>query len=363
MNETTMPTKDEMSSTLEFFDRNLRDGFDWSIQQEYPLAMNEANLNNFRIIKQGDQIVSGAVMKMHIIKCVMGLFKAAAIGSVVTSPEHRNQGFSQKVLNDCIEASEQQVCDFAILWSDLYDFYRKLGFELAGTEVSMVINSEMNSQDSSIRIMKSNKVSAEALLKVFNYHTTGTIRTVRVIIAYLQIPNSNGYTAWDKNNQLLAYAVEGKGADLTNYIHEWGGMVTHLTTLFSHIRKEKQAPITIIAPSNAQNLIRTMKQFDVTVNYGFLGMIKILNYDNFFAKACRYARNLGVEGFVLHKEEKQFLIGYKDKIYQTEHETDITRIIFGPQSEDALKGFDPETRKVLDQLFPVPFWFWGWDSV
>jgi predicted acetyltransferase len=223
MEETKQPNKEEMASTIEFFDRNLRRGYGWSIQQEYPLAMHESNLNNFRILKHEDQIVSGAVMKMHIIKCVMGLFKASAIGSVVTSPEHRNQGFSQKVLNDCVALSEKQVCDFAILWSDLFDFYRKLGFELAGSEVSMVINSEMNVQDSSVRIMESNKVSAEALLKVYNYHTTGTIRTVRDINAYLQIPNSRVYTAWDKNNQLLAYAVEGKGADLTNYIHEWGG--------------------------------------------------------------------------------------------------------------------------------------------
>lgn len=363
MAETRHPNRTELNGALEFFNRNLREGFDWNLEDEYPLALTEKNLNNFRIIKVGDEIVSGAVMKMHIVKCVMGLFKVSAIGSVVTSPKYRNQGFSQTVLNECIDASNRQVCDFAILWSDLYDFYRKVGFELAGTEVSMVINSEMNEEDPDVRIMESNKISPEALLKIYNYHTTGTVRTVQDVKAYLNIPNSRVYTAWDKSNQLLAYAIEGKGADLSNYIHEWGGMVNHLTKLFSHIRKVKGQPITVIAPANAHNLIRTLKSYDVTTNYGYLGMIKILNHDNFFGKACRYARNLGIDGFVLHKDKDAFLIGYKDKIYQTTEESEITRIIFGPRSETLVNKFDPETAKVIDQLFPVPFWFWGWDSV
>ena len=57
MAETRHPTKEEWQSTLDFFNTNLREGYDWNIQQEYPLAMNQGNLNNFRIVKDQDKIV------------------------------------------------------------------------------------------------------------------------------------------------------------------------------------------------------------------------------------------------------------------------------------------------------------------
>ena len=358
-----IPNSKELDHVLEFFNKNLRPQANWKIQQEYPTVMNSKNLNNFRVLEIDNEFLSGAVMKMHIMKCSMGLFKVAAIGSVVTAPEHRNKGYSQQILQQCLKGAEAQVCDFALLWSDLYEFYRKLGFELTGTEISLVIENNFNLPATPIKIVESKNVAPEALLKLYNYHTTGTIRTIEDIKSYLNIPNSRIYTAWDENNQILAYAVEGKGADLKGYVHEWGGLVSHLLPLFSHIRKKQDAPLTVIAPSNAQNLVRSLKPYCSTVNQGYLGMIKILNYDNFFQKACRYARNLGVEGFVLHKDNDVFLIGYKDKIYQTTDEKDICRIIFGPLSEKDLSEFDDETRDVIENLFPIPFWAWGWDSV
>lgn len=357
------PNPNELNLVLDFFNRNLRPNTQWKIEQEYPTVMNSKNINNFRVLQIENELLSGAVMKMHIMKCAMGLFKVAAIGSVVTAPEHRNKGYSHQILKQCLEGAEAQVCDFALLWSDLYEFYRKLGFELTGSEVGMVIENEFTAPNEQIRILESKNVAPEALLKIYNYHTTGTVRTVEDIKSYLSIPNSRVYTAWDENNQILAYAVEGKGSDLSGYVHEWGGMVSQLLPLLAYIRKNAKKPITVIAPQNAQNLIRTLSPYCSNVNQGFLGMIKVLNYDNFFQKARRYARNLGVDGFVLHKDQKEFFIGYKDKIYQTSDEKDISRIIFGPLNENELRKFDPQTKDILKKLFPIPFWAWGWDSV
>lgn len=363
MTETRRPQPQEWPHVIDFFDRHLRPETQWSIEAEYPLAFSSRNLHNVRILGENQEIRSGAVMKMHIMKCAMGLFKVAAIGSVVTAPEHRNKGYSQQILNDCLKAATEQVCDFAILWTDLYDFYRKLGFELAGREVALVIENPMADVTIAHKILETNKVAPEAILKVYNQHTTGSVRTVEDIKSYLQIPNSKIYTLWDQQNQLLAYAVEGKGADLKGYIHEWGGKVSDLIPLFAHIRRAQNAPITVIAPQSSGNLIRQLQPYCSTMNSGYLGMIKVLNFDNFFQKACRYARSLNIEGFVLHKENDVFLIGYKDKIYQTSDEKDITRIVFGPLEERDFQGFDEETQVVLKTIFPVPFWAWGWDSI
>ena len=145
------------------------------------------------------------------------------------------------------------------------------------SEVSLVVENEFNPPQPELKIIKGPQVSAEAILRIYNQHSVNSVRTTEEIRRILQIPNYQIYTAWDFTQQLVAYAVEGKGADLGGYVHEWGGQVPAILTLISQIRKEKQHPITILSPSTAQNFIRKLSSLTrVTRNDGFLGMIKII---------------------------------------------------------------------------------------
>ena len=356
MTEPRTPLESEVPNIVGFLNKHLRASHDWSIAAEYPQVFNVNNRQNLRIIGEGENILAHASIKYLLIKNILGIFKVAAIGSVVTDPAHRNQGLSHKIMESCLQSAEQEGADFAILWTDLYDFYRKMGFELAGTEHSIVIQTAPPAVDSGLKFLKSEKVSPDAILRLYSQHTCGTMRTVDDIRKFLSIPNSRVYTAWNPQNELMAYAVEGKGADLKGYVHEWGGGVASLLPLFAHIRRENAAPITIIAPLQAQNLIRHLKDWDVLSNEGFLGMIRPVNYDNLFFKIRRYARQMGMNDFVLEKTEKGFSICRKDDLATLSSSTELTRLLFGPISSEQLK---PEFQK----LFPIPMWVWGWDSV
>ena len=218
------PVKDEFASVVSFLSRELRPDVDWTIADEYPLAIDDSNINNIRVIKSSDEYLSAAVMKPQLMKCPAGLFKIAAIGSVVTHPNHRNQGLSRQVLEDCLIAAKAHGCDFAVLWTHLHDFYRKIGFELAGSEIAMTIAEPWDEEPHSLRFTETANIEAEAILRLYSMHTTGTIRTTEDIRRFLKIPNSRVYAAWDTKGLLQAYAVEGKGADLNGYVHEWGGV-------------------------------------------------------------------------------------------------------------------------------------------
>lgn len=356
MNEPRAPLESEIKNVLGFLDKHLRPGAEWSISAEYPQVFHPANRNNLRIISAQDQVLAHAAIKYHLIKNQLGIFKVAAIGSVVTDPSHRNQGLSQKILESCLLAAQKETADFAILWTDLFDYYRRFGFELAGTEISVVINSALQATPGTFRFMKSNKISPDAILRLYSQHTCTTMRTAEDIRKYLQIPNANVYTAWSTQNELLAYAVEGKGADLRGYIHEWGGGVSSLLPLLAHIRTDVGSPITMIAPRQSQNLIRHLQKWDVTCNHGYLGMIRPINIDNLFFKIHRYARNLGLSDFVLEQKGVGFAIGTKDDTTVVPDIGTLTRLIFGPLDPNRLK---PQFQKI----FPMPMWVWGWDSV
>ena len=357
------PLDTEIPSVIEFLDSNLRPEGEWSITSEYPIAFSEANRNNIRIITENDEVLAHAVVRPMIIKTPAGLFKIAGLGSVVTSTEHRNQGLSTKTIESCLDAAKAHGCDFAILWTNLYDFYRRMGFELAGNEVSVLLDRDITGGEKNLKFMDSGKIAPEAIHRLYSQHTVTSLRTIDETRKYLQIPNSRVYTAWDANGTLKAYAIEGKGADLDGYIHEWGGNVPALVSLFAHIRQAQKRNITIIVPGHSQNLVRNLKEHGLHVNDGFLGMIKILNTANLFSKIKRHARSLGVQDLVLDATGGKYYIGAGTNVFLTDSERDVVRLIFGPQKPSEIHDFDKETAEVLDRVLPINMWVWGWDSV
>jgi GNAT superfamily N-acetyltransferase len=355
----------EMRDFVDFLSTQLRPDNKWSIAEEYPLAIHDANLNNVRVMKEDNSFVSAAVMKPLVIKCPAGLFKAAAIGSVVTAPEHRNRGLSKQVLEDCLDAAQKHGCEFAILWTNIFDFYRKLGFELAGTEISLTIPVGFKSAESApgLRFLQSNKVDAEAMLRLYSQHTTGSVRTVEDIRKFLTIPNSRVYTAWDEQNRLQAYLVEGKGADFEGYIHEWAGGVSKITALLSYAVGERAKGLTLISPAHSNNLIRTLTAAGCKEHSGVLGMIKVLNPAIFLTKIKKYVRAMGLENVILEAREGKYYMGAKQEIFSTDIESDLVRLIFGPLKASQLNAFDKETAETFEKVFPIAMWIWGWDSV
>lgn len=358
------PREQELNEVIQFLDHNLRKDQSWSISQEYPLAIHPSNINNIRIIKDPNgKLVSSAVVKPLLVKTPAGIFRVAAIGSVVTSPDHRNLGHSHKILTSCLETAQAQGFDFAVLWTDLYEFYAKLGFELAGSEIAVYIDHPMEGGAEGLRYLESSKISPDAISKLYSKHTTGSVRTLADFQKHLQIPNARVYTAWDAQNQIQAYAVEGKGLDLGGYIHEWGGGVSKLTSLFNYILSQRSEPFTLIAPSHSKNLIRSLKSQGMNCHEGYLGMIKILDTENLIQKIKRYARNIGIDDLVLENREGVYYIGTPGNVFQTDSERDLVKIFFGPHKASQIHKFDPHTIEVMEDLFPVPLWIWGWDSV
>lgn len=364
------PIESEYPQVLEFLDDRLRPGSQWSIASEYPTALGPQNLSNIRIITEAQKVVSHAVLKPLIIKTPNVIFKIGAIGSVVTDEQHRNQGLSRMILEDCISEAKAQDCDIAVLWTNLYDFYRKLDFELGGSEVACVFNEEFSGETAGaatgLKFIKGTQVSAEAIQRLYSQHTVGSVRSVEDIRKFLSIPQTQLTTAWDDKGQLAAYAVDGKGADLSGYVHEWGGKVSALLALLSFLRKEKKTPFTLIVPQHSKNLLSALAMLPVSINHGYLGMIKIVHFEGLAGKIKRAARTIGISDLILERRqglagniETVFGVG-KDLVVISDDKA-LIQVLFGPFP--MIDSFNEVTQSTINKLFPLPLWVWGWDSV
>jgi predicted GNAT family N-acyltransferase len=357
------PRETELPHVLEFLNNRLRSEATWSIAAEYPTALSNTNIHNMRIISDDEKVLSHAVLKPLIIKSPQVIFKVGAIGSVVTDDAHRGQGLSTQIINDCLKSAATQSCDIAILWTDLFDFYRKIGFELAGSEYSFVIEDEFDVPPHNMRFSTDSRVSPDAIYRLFSAHTVNSVRTIEETRKFLSIPQTKVYTAWEPNGALAAYAIEGKGVDLGGYLHEWGGSASKLMALLSFIRTHKGQPVTIIVPKHSTNLIENLNRKPTTMNQGYLGMIKLVNFDQLSAKIKRAFRGEGISDIVLEKHPGYFVFGAGTDLYTINNETDMVRLLFGPVDYRGLGIFKEETVQKFEKLFPLNLWIWGWDSI
>ena len=303
------------------------------------------------------------MLKTLIIKTPQAIFKVGAIGSVVTDPDYRDQGHSRKNIDNCIELAHKQECDLVILWTDQFDFYRKFGFELGGYDYSYVIDKTIPIENKNLRFISGNNVDPEALQKIYSLHTTQAVRNTEDFRQFLKIPNSNLFTAWSPENKLMAYAVEGKGADLQNYVHEWGGQVDALTDLLNHIYAIKQSPLTIMTPKHSQNLHRKLESIGAFKHMGYLGMLKFINIDQILTKVKKAFRAEGFNNIVLEKQGSAFLLGFGTDLYTLTSEADLMQLLFGPLEIGNLSFMTTEAQEKFAKLLPLPLWVWGWDSI
>ena len=358
------PAENELDSVVGFLNQNLRQQKNWSISDEYPTAICRSNLHNIRIIKEEDKVLSHAVWRPLLVKTQFGLFKLAVIGSVVTDSAYRNQGLSKQILEDCLDKAMQAGCDIAILWTDLFDFYRKLGFELAGFENTFVIDKALKTEPMQLKILEGNRFTAESMLRLYEKHSVSSVRGLEDIKRYLQIPSARVYTAWDGNNQMQAYLVEGKGADLDSYIHEWGGNINPLSHLINYVQKEQKRNLHLMVPKHSVNLNQKLIEQNFNLHSGHLGMIKLLNVNSIFSKIQRYASsNLGVYDLVFRKVEDRYLFGMGSQMFETKSESDMIRLLFGPQKASDLYVFEKNLKTIFEKILPLPLWVWGWDSI
>ena len=357
------PESHEWTQVVEFLNSNLRKNNNWTIASEYPTALTSNNIHNMSIIKEDEKIIAHAVLKTLIVKTPHAIFKVGAIGSVFTDPAHRQKGHSRKNIENCIMLAQKQDCDLVILWTDQFDFYRKLGFELAGYDHSYILEKALPIKDNKLRFVSGNNVDPNALLKLYSQHTVQAVRGVEDFRNFLKIPNSNLFTAWDQHNQLLAYAVEGKGIDLINYIHEWSGQVDALLDLFQYIRAQKKDVITIMTPAHSQNLRLKLSQQAEVSHQGFLGMLKIVNKDALLNKVKKAFRAEGFDKIVLEQQDDHCVFGFGPDLYTLKKESDLIQMLFGPLEINSLDFVSAEAKQKLSTILPLPLWIWGWDSI
>ncbi len=260
----------------------LREGA--PVDAEYPLVFGSAAPGRIVVVEEEGGVRSTCAVLARDLVLPDARIRVGMIGSVSTDPEFRGRGLATQVLAAAEEELRLDGCLFSLLWADDEDFYLKRGYSRIGTEIDFALSVDMlKALPSSDEVRILEPEDTKHVHGLYGRHPERVERTMLETEALLATPGMEVLVA-EEGGKVSAYACLGRGGDMTNVIHEWGGDANAVgACIHAHMRrramKGDSSDLYLIAPPSAHELNEYLTGLGASSATGVLGMGKLLNLD------------------------------------------------------------------------------------
>lgn len=264
-------------------------------------------------------------------------FPVLFLGGIFVDYKYRGEGHLSNLLNHVINKYEGKVTLF-LLWSDQSELYRKFNFYEFGGQIQTgfdpQIDSSIFTRSSFTDLSNEEKGELEALYNEHYKHFTTVLRDNASWHDIFSISSTNLYL-WKKENRIIAYLCQNKGADLKNVIVEFA-VKENYRQEFLDLIWDNTLWTSDYKPSNPM--------FNKLLYLSFLRVGHLPSFADF---VLRYT-NKEIILQEIHKDEVTF--EFRGNIYHLAMQDFITGV-WGP---NRLEEFEH---------YPYPFYISGLDSI
>ena len=242
---------------------------------EYPLVFGEGAPGQLLAIREGDLVVSSCAILKRDLLYSGGPTPVGLIGSVVTHPEARGQGYATKLLEFAEQTLRADGCEHALLWADDPVFYARRGYALDGREVDFLIDRTLGAFPATA--MKVRAMCAEdcgAVHDLYCEHASRVGRSATETATLLSCPRMTVLVA-ELEGEGRSYLCFGRGADLEGVAHEWGGSPEGVMACLDELLVENES-VFVMAPGDPGVMGEHLDSIGALRAYGRLGMSKPL---------------------------------------------------------------------------------------
>jgi GNAT superfamily N-acetyltransferase len=228
---------------------------------DFPLILSQENSSMIFGICQGDRVAAGVACLVRQFQTSCGPIPVAGIGSVVTRPDSRGQGFSRALQNALIERLDAADVPLAVLWTDQPEFYSGRGFAPAGWEfhVDMTGVGAEGGFPEGFSCRDFHPEDSADVAALYDHHPYRTIRPPGDDARLYIMPGTRGLVATGEGDKVVAAVFCGKGADFTDYVTEWDGPLALVIPLLGECRRRGWAGQVLVPPGGeglADQLVR-----------------------------------------------------------------------------------------------------------
>lgn len=296
-----------------------------------------------------------------------GIVKVGLIGSVATDPAWQGQGLATRVLIEAEAALANRGCHVALLWANDTRFYYSRGYRPIGAELDFRLTPKLAAALPAAEGVRAYRPGdAPAIHALYSAHVARVDRRPEETAALLAIPDMSTLVL-ERQGAPVAFACLGRGADLKDVIHEWGGKTEDvLAVLRAHLELRSAAggmdTLFLMVPTTAVEIADRLTALGCEVTMGILGLGRVLDHP---ACADLLQRLIGDAGTaVFHTTEEGPGVSIATPHGQGHLTDDLLLGVLFPAF-----GLDDEVQELRTSfglqraLFPINLFAWGLDSI
>jgi len=337
----------------------LRDGR--AFEDEYPLVFAPGAPGRVLTVEDPDGLVLSACATLERrLLGPLGARRAGLIGSVVTRPERRGEGHGAQILAAAEARFAASGCLLALLWADDPAFYTRRGYVPVGAELDWPLERRSVAALPEPRgVRPASERDCGRIHELYQAHLARVDRSLEETRALLRVPGLETLVL-ERDGQVVAYAARGRGEDLGNAVHEWGGGTLDVLALArAHVEASAGELVVLMASPTARELARYLEIVGIPGRIGYLGMGKLVSLERAAALIAGAAEGEAAECSV--RDGRVHLRGPRGSALLDA--TQALLCIVPPRGDGAvIEAVEAETGLALRALPWAPF-VWGLDSI
>ena len=247
-----------------------RDGL--SLTSTYPQVFGEGMADAYGAFNEGALCSHAAVRRVPLVTST-GWLRASLVGVVATDPEARGAQVASTMLHHIADQELECGQDIILLWSDLWEFYAKLGYVVGGVQ-AQVHYAPQNFGPASCR-----RVVPEDIPAMTAIHARKPWRVDRDEHEMNLLVRGTATDCFvsERDGEVVAYACHGKGLDFDGWWHEFGGTDADVAAMLPvAMHRIQQQSATILVPPYRHALLDRLTGQSTRVEEGIVALCKPL---------------------------------------------------------------------------------------
>lgn len=261
----------------------------YHICNEYPLVLSEQAFTNSFCVTSNHQVIAHLNFLPQKIDILNGdSFDIALVGNVATHENFRGKGVMYFLFEYIKNHAKSKNIKAIILWSELVEFYQKLGFRKFGKEARYFISRLESYSKGNIFRIEPGDLTLDDLkeLLALRYPCHTIRRSTHDFQTLLRIPDTLMLVSVSTQGAIDGFAIIGKGYDMVGVLHEWGAQKPEYLIQICHFALDRTGwdNLILLSPSRLDsNWEQTFRFYSERIEYHPVGLAHLV--DQSFQKA------------------------------------------------------------------------------
>ena len=318
-----------------------------SMAAEAPHVLNETNVVNQRIIREGGHIRASLSIYPAKVQWGDAVLKIGGVGGVSTHPDSRGKGYARLLLLDAIDVMTREGYDLSVLWG-IKDLYRKYGWELAGERWEFFVDRGTiaclpEPPEGEILTDRADPRLWSGVCGLHAAERRGVVRGTALTEVMLSMAGHTEVKLLCRNGEPVAYIVNRHGSDPDDYMQIWdfGGDAEAVLGLCRLAYRERErSTLRIETPAEERGGAAALLRMGFFRSSDYAGNILVLRPDRILAAH-------GMSDVRVSPTDDGWEVEYNGATLRYS-KCELTKLLFGPER---LPGAHAHPK------LPLPFYY------